>query len=195
MPRLAGGKDIITQPLYDTQKYDTTPPGTLTFFGTPKGQGTTLFGTGTKNLSDTNMEAAASLPSPWTFEIHTIQVDVFQLANTATQITDVEGLLSSGNLELNIGSKWWLRAPIRHTPAGAGMTGVFGTAVGGVPLMAGAFVNGTADPRAVFILSRPITILEQESFNVVLGWPNSFDVTAACMVRVYLGGELSRAIQ
>lgn len=200
MPRIAGGRDIITQPLYDTQQYPaagTSSP--LAFFQVPKGQGTTLFGTGPKNLTDTNMRTAGSLPSPWTFEIFTVQI--FALSNEAnpqdalTMFSDIASVLNAGNLVLNIGSKQFLEIPIIHTPGGAGIDGVASQAGAVAATQIESVHSGVADPKAVFVLSRTITLLENENFDVQLTVPNAPTPTAAVNLRCYLGGELTRSIQ
>jgi hypothetical protein len=195
MPRIAGGRDIITQPLYDTQQYPaagTAQP--LTFFQTPKGQGQTLFGAAgqTKNLTDTNMRLAGSLPSPWTHEIFTIQLDILPvgLSTVVTIANDAYLVLQACNVVLEIGSKQFLEIPGIHLPAGAGLEG-FSASTG----TATSAHSGIADPRAVFALSRSITLLENENFAVYVTTPNAPTPVAAVNLRVYLGGELTRSVQ
>lgn len=200
MPRIAGGRDIITQPLYDTQQYPAAGTANpISFFGTPKGQGTTLFGAGTKNLTDTNMRAAAQLPSPWTFEIYTVQAFLFSAEanpqDALTMFSDIAAVFNAGNLVLEIGSKWFLEIPLAHLPGGAGIDGVASQAGAVAATQIESVHSGLADPRAVYILASPITILENENFEVRVTVPGAPAPTAAVNIRCYLGGQLARSIQ
>lgn len=53
--------DILNEPLYDTQKYVAAGQTKLEFYQVPVGNGTSVYGTGTKTYEDTNMEAVGAL--------------------------------------------------------------------------------------------------------------------------------------
>lgn len=192
-PMIAGGKDIITQPLYDTQQVLAAGTGSLTFFQVPRGGGTTLFGAGGKNLTDTNMELAGQLPSPWTFEIFSVALAL----QTDVTLAYAALILNDGNIQLNIGSKQFLQLPIMHVPGGAGIAGYSSaaTTVAATTINDQVANNGVASPGAVYKLSRSITLMENENFNVALSFPSTITPSANTFVRLLLGGELSRSIQ
>jgi hypothetical protein len=185
MPRLPGGKDIITQPLYDSGTFTSASTTALTFFSTPLGSGTTSWGgTAAKNLVDTNMVLAGQLPSPWTFDIFTVQV---QLQPNITA-ADAVALMNAVSFELIIGAKTWLQIPAICLAGGAGIN------PSGVTTSVSS--NGFPDPRSVFALSRPITLLENENFAGRLVWNAAVTLAVSPQaVRVLFGGELSRSIQ
>lgn len=200
MPRIAGGRDIITQPLYDTLQYPTAGTSApLRFFTTPLGAGTTLFGTGGKNLSDTNMRQAGQLPSPQTFEIFTIQVSLLStaaasLATGGTTYQDLQVLLQGAHFILTIGSKQWLELPVYYLPSGGGLE-AYATGGAGPAAMGATVHSGVADPSAVFKLSRSITIDTNENFDGQVIVPAASAVTTAVNVRLSFNGELTRSIQ
>jgi hypothetical protein len=80
-------------------------------------------------------------------------------------------------------------------PSGAGLDGFAATAVGGAPLTIQGAHSGMATPSAAYVLSRSITLLENENFDVQITFPSAPALTANTRVRTYLGGELSRSIQ
>lgn len=182
MPRVPGTLDVITQPLYDSELVLAAGTTTLRFFATPKGQAA-------KSALHTNMELAGQLPSPWTFEIRGF---AFKVANTTTP-ADVKEITDTGWFQLTIGSKDFGVFPLQLIGGGAGLAGFSATTVAATTL--DAVSNGTPNPSSIYILTKPITILENENFNVTATWEPA--VTPAVNTRVYfvLHGELTRGVQ
>ena len=198
MPRVPGAKDVILQPLWDSVAIGTSP-SQVTLFQQPKGQGTTVWGTGTgsKGLVDTNMQLAGQLGSGWQFTCYTIQVSMA----ADIPLADACKIVDRGVLEFIVGAKTYLEIPVVNCSAGAGLSGsVYGVAgtVASISqtLQAGIVTNGHPGAKDVFGFGElPITIMENENFSLRLSWADGTTLTAATKIRVLLNGQLSRGVQ
>ncbi len=191
MPRLPGNVDVITQPLYDRETVLAAGTASLSFFTRAVGQNNAA-GVA-KTLLDTFMPLAGQLPSPWTFEIKGVAV---KLPNDVIDLNAKE-ILDTGFLVLTIGSKDWLTLPLDLVPGGAGLSGFSGaaTTVAATTIDRFATTNGVPDPRAIYMLTRPINILENENFRVDVTWAPAVTPTVNVPMKVILHGELTRSVQ
>lgn len=180
MPRNPGVMDVITQPLYDKQTVLAAGTSLLTFFAVPVGQSG-------KTLADTNMRLAGQLPSPQSYEVRGVAVKLGAVCTAA----DAKTILATGFLTLFIGAKDWWTVPLELTSSGAGIVGF----ADGTASTNFAVTNGVADPRAIAMLTRPITINENENFSVTVQWPAAITPVANTTMIVALHGELTRSVQ
>lgn len=185
----AGQFEVIWQPLYHYQAYDTLGHTLLTFFQETVGS---IAG----GLSTTNMRAAGQLPRPQEFLITGLEVTfevgaaVAGAAATPTNVQDAFDVLNSGNLDLFIGSKSYLTdAPIGVFPQSYGLYvnadqggGAFGT----------NYVRSVGRHYAI----TPVKLPANQNFNVDLNWPEgAVTVTTDAVIGVRLNGFLYRLSQ
>jgi hypothetical protein len=191
-----GQSEVIRQSLYDFQLYPTAGQTQLNFFSQPAGQGLTSAVGATagaaKSLSDTNLVLPNQLPSGSAFMIESIEVFFYAgsvaTANTYTpanislfaavsaaavagQLNDVNTVMQSGLLELNILQKNYLReTPLQRFPAKTGIDGNFAIASNSATTAETALVNARATGRPYYI-DPPVTLQPAMNFEVLLKWP------------------------
>jgi hypothetical protein len=195
-----GQIEAIRQPLYDYQAYAAAGQTSLTFFAVPNGQSG-------KTLSDTNMETAGSLPNPKRFLVLGISLQFFPgtvlpgqapaAANIDAFVNDVyEVFTSTSYLELFIGSKSYIQAPINAFPATTRLQG-FGYAADATTLAATSFTRTgyAASAGNPFQMSPPVMLEPTQNFKVTLNWPSVVAITNAGRVGVHLHGVLYRNSQ
>jgi len=218
-----GQSEVIRQSLYDFQLYPTAGQTQLNFFSQPAGQGLTsavgaTAGTA-KSLSDTNLVLPNQLPSGSAFMIESIEVffyagsvstantytpaniSLFNAAASATvanQINDVNTVLQSGLLELNILQKNYLReTPIQRFPQKTGIdTGASALASNSATVGLTALANARATGRPYYI-DPPVTLQPSVNFEVLLKWPGVVATGSGFNARigVVLDGYTMRASQ
>lgn len=195
----------IRQTLYDFQTYGTAGTTQMQFFQVPVGQGG-------KTFEDTNMVAAGTLPSPIKFLVQSIEIFFFpgvlnvQAEDTAAPLTpsqfinDVAAINKAGWLELNVGSKNYLReAPIGVFPPKTGLKGMGAVATSIAGSTASSFNDisfATLGGRPYFI--EPNVLLEPtQNFNVTLNWATAVALpsSAAGRIGIKLDGILYRLSQ
>lgn len=195
-----GQIEAVRQPLYDYQAYAQAGQTSLTFFGTPQGQGG-------KTLADTNMEAAGALPNPKRFLALGVSVQFFPgtvlpgvgpvAAAIDNFVNDVWKVFSSqGWLELFIGSKAYLDAPINAFPCITRLNGFAGMS-DATTAAAGLFVRTSyaASSGAPFQLNPPLMLEPTQNFKVTLNWPTAVAIANAGRIGVHLHGILYRNSQ
>lgn len=115
---IPGMKEVIYQPLYDTQVYEAAGNQSITFFGDK-------IGSNGKSLSQTNMDLDGQLPSGQAFLITGIQVafvfggnlEADDVSDDINFINDLRTFAENGSLTLRIQSKDYLRqAPLGKFP-------------------------------------------------------------------------------
>lgn len=229
MAAIQGKLEVIKQPLYDRILYPTAGlAGALTFFANPQGNGQssesgTAAGT-TKGVQDTNMTQNGQLPSPQAFWIDNVQVfaDAGSVATANTYVTqvptlfnataaatvqagvnDLNAILNSGALNLNIGQKpYFTLGPLYMFPGQARKRLDSSVAIAGTNAQPAAF--GTSLFYADGVAGEPVRQINPGigiptgmNFNVTLNWaaavatPSGFNARIA----VHLGGWLFRAAQ
>lgn len=194
-PIVAGLREIINQPIYDTMSVAvaTAFPTQTIFFQTPIGQG------GNTQLQ-TNMTQAGLLPAPQKFSVRALRLAV---RNNANQ-TDLVNFLYQTWLQLFVSSKPYWIGPSFLLTAGGGAKG-FATEFGAAGTTNAAYnltSNGVEDQRNVYALSRPIEIEQNEQFRLELNVGTAFNTVAAASVApgtgltvvAILDGELSRGV-
>lgn len=196
----AGSIEAVRASLYDFQVYAAAGQTSLTFFQVPQGQGG-------KTKSDTNMEAAGSLPAPKQFLIESIEchfypgspVDAFTAVAAALPVQgqDVYDVMKSGWLDLFIGSKSYLtEAPIGRFPPSTGMkltgSATSNSATTGITKSEYATFGGQ-----IYKLSPEILLVPTQNFNVTLNWPALVPMTStiAGRIGIVLKGILYRNSQ
>jgi len=194
-----GKYEVIWQPAYHYQAYDTLGHTQLTFFQDTVGS---IAG----GLSTTNMRAAGQFPRPQEFLITGIQVTfevgaaiaVDAIARVQTNWQDAFDVLNSGNLDLFIGSKSYLTdGPLGVFPQQYG--------IGGAGDTAAATTTAATDIAKVLDYARgvgryyeitPVKLPANQNFNVTLNWPEgAVTVTTDGVIGVRLNGFLYRLSQ
>lgn len=193
--------EAITQPLYSYVSYPaagTAQP--LNFFQSAPG--------GTVTLEDTNMQLPGQLPAPQSFLIQAIGIDYlpgtaasrFGAQSANGQLNDLYAILRRGYLELEIGSKVYLRlGPLMQLPPRAHVNGVAAVAdatTAGANLQTMVQVGFSDGP--VFS-PRPLLIPPSQNFKVSLSWPAGAvaipSADANARIGIQLGGTLYRPAQ
>ena len=194
-------KEGIREPLYDFLTYDSAATLQLKFFQTQVG--------GTKTKSDTNMPLNGQLPVGQKFVGQTLEVHVMAGSSAAAYAVqnpvrtgtalaapnfanDVWALLHQGWLELTVGTKAYLTAPLILFPPASGLAVQAAAAVENTNT---AVVNQiTSDyGRMVgrtFAFMPELPIEGQTNFDVTLNWPAAVTLPSGFDARigVVLGG-------
>lgn len=169
--------------LYDTQVYVDNSTTRLDFFTTMP-----------TNIVDSNMETPGQMPGQKMLLLRALGVVIGPALNTtagSAAIADVQAIINQGALRLEIGSKSYSEWPLARLNAGGGVHGHSYTAGS-----SSAFAtNGAADPRATYVLARPLLLTSSLNFKVRCEWASAINTAANCRVRVMLKGELGRPVQ
>ena len=195
-----GQIEAVRQPLYDYQAYAVAGQTSLTFFAVPNGQSG-------KTLSDTNMEVAGSLPNPKRFLILGVSVQFFPgtvLPSTGpiaaaidAFVNDVWEVFSATSyLELFIGSKAYLQAPVNAFPAVTRLQG-FAAEANASTAAAGQLTRTAyaASAGTPFQLNPPLMLEPTQNFQVTVNYPTAVAITNAGRIGVHLHGVLYRNSQ
>lgn len=189
-------KEIIRQPLYDTQTYLAAGQTELSFFQTPKGSGG-------KTFADTNMELAGQLPAGKSFLVEAIGIQLFPTATpngiTATPnfLNDVYTFAKGGHLQFFISSKPYIEvSPLESFPPKTGIISnpaVVSTTAATSITSNYAQLGGepyTLDPA-------PLMIVPNTNFSLTMKWPTALPLPSTQDMRVVctLYGMLYRWVQ
>lgn len=194
-------KEGIREPLYDFLTYDSAATLQLKFFQTQVG--------GTKTKSDTNMPLNGQLPAGQKFVGQTLEIHVMPGSNAASYVrqdsvktatalaapnfaNDVWALLHQGWLELTVGTKAYLTAPLILFPPSSGLAiqaaaaveNTNTTVINQITADYGRMVGRT------FVFSPELPIEPQTNFDVTLNWPAAVTLPSGFDARigVILGG-------
>jgi len=197
-----GEYEVLKQPLYDYQAYAQAGQTSLTFFTIPNGQSG-------KTLADTNMEGAGILPNPKKFLVRGIEIQFFpgvfpsQVAiapgagSIDNFVNDVwEVFSATAWLELYIGSKAYVQAPLNMFPCANRLDGWAG--MSDATTAAAALFNRTsyaASGGTPFGMDPPLILEPTQNFRVTLNWPTAVGISAAGRIGVHLKGLLYRQSQ
>lgn len=195
-----GQIEAIRQPLYDLQAYPAAGATSLTFFAVPNGQSS-------KTLSDTNMETAGSLPNPKRFLVLGISLQFFPgtvfpsaagaAAGIDSFVNDVWEIFSATSyLELFIGSKSYIQAPIYLFPPTtrlSGFAGMSDASTAGANLF--SRTSYAAASGTPFQMNPPVMLEPTQNFKVTLNFPTAVAITNAGRIGVNLHGVLYRNSQ
>lgn len=173
------GWELVRWELYDRQAYAAAGQTQLTFFALPVGQGG-------KTFDDTNLNLAGQLPTNQIFMTETIEIDFFPTTpSVAAQLPAAFGAQAiaqivndayvfnrGGSLNFFIGSKSYLQiAPLQRFPSRANFhveAALSDVTTAGANLQSRiAFASSVGAP---FKLNPPITLVENQNFNVILNW-------------------------
>lgn len=177
-----GVRDAIREPLYDRLDYNSGVTTSLRFFQTPI--------SGTKTKAETNMTLAGQLPAGWKYIAETLSLQVLPGSSAASYVrqdpvktatalaapnfaNDVWALLHTGWLEITIGSRPYLTAPLLSFPSMAGLIGEVAAAVENTNT---TVVNQiTVDYARLagkpFQFNPAMPLEPQLNFDVTLNWP------------------------
>lgn len=214
--------EVIRQTLYDWQLYPTAGQSQLTFFSTQIGQGITSAIGGTvgagKSQWDTNMNLGGQLPSGMAFMAESIEVHFLAgsvatantytpanislfaavaVATVAGQLNDVNTVLQSGILELNVLQKNYLReTPLFRFPPKSGIDHSSALSTNSATTSEIAAVNGRAGGRPYY-LDPVVTLQPAMNFEVAIKWPAAVPTPSGFNARmgVILDGYTMRASQ
>lgn len=192
---VAGVKDGIREPLYDFLTYDSAATTSLRFFQTPI--------SGTKTKAETNMTLAGQLPAGWKFSADLIEIHVLPGSSassyvrqdpvkTATSLAapnfanDVWALLHAGWLEITIGQKPYLTAPLICFPASSGLGASAAAAVENT----NTTVQNQITVDYARLVGRPfelkptMPIPANTNFDVTLNWPAAVTLPSGFDARI-----------
>ena len=185
-PPSGRSQEAIWHTVYDTQTYTSAATTGLTFFQNTNND---------KTLS--NMEAAAQFPSPQSFQIHNINVDIITAAGVSTSaavagsLNDAWLLLLGGRpiWTLNISSKLYGPYPVTFLHASGGPMGSLSSTVAtsGQQLGVNAQTSG-------WNYHGRIIIPEQVSFSFGIQWSAAQTLAGDAKIRVSLSGVLNRRV-
>ena len=183
---LAGVQEAFWQPFWDLQTYAAAGQTLLTFFQNPTGAGG-------RTYFDTNMQAAGSFPAMQNYIVTQLEIEFLPGATTAqaAYVTDQLAVQTSGYVELNIGSKNFLRdSPVGAFPPKHRLD-VFAVN----DASAAPTVFRYAQNRGEIANITPMLIPSLQNFNVTLNWAAAVPVSANGTIRVKMGGFLFRTAQ
>lgn len=198
--QVAGIRDNIAQPLYDTVLVAT---GTTlaTFFQVPVGQGIDPWNavgvTSAKTLAATNMDLAGQLPAGYSFQLNGFRI---AFPWNVTQ-ADISGVLNAAVFQFQVGSKPFLTVPVTTVPSGNGPFGFYSQAAAAT---AAIVTSGYPTMQNGFAIGRkPLMLGSTENFVARILWPantptvttTGFQTASNLPIRVYLDGYLSRPVQ
>lgn len=185
-------KEGIREPLYDFQTYDSGVTTSLKFFQTQVG--------GTKTKADTNMPLNGQLPQGQKFVAEAISIHVLPGSNAASYVrqdpvraqtaatapsfaNDVWALVHKGWLELTIGTKPYLTAPLLDfpPPTGLGITPAAAVENTNTTVLNLVTVDYARLIGRPFMFDPEVPIEGLTNFDVTLAWdaavtlPSGFD--------------------
>ena len=186
-PPSGRSQEAIWHCVFDTQSYVSAATTGLTFFQNTNND---------KTLS--NMEAAAQFPSPQSFQIHNINVDIITATGVSTAATnagsldDVWRLLLGGRptFTLTISSKAYGPYPLTMLHASGGPMGSLGTAIA----TPGSLQLGVNAQTSGWNYYGRIIIPEQVSFSFGVAWSAAQTLTGNALIRVSMSGVLNRRV-
>lgn len=209
-----GAKEIIREPLYDTNTYLAAGQTSMNFFSVPIGQGTSVQnpgGGGPKTVQDTNMDIAGSLPAGKNFLVECIELHFFPAgaitqegldpqAVTGSFADDVYTFLKNGSLRFFVSSKDYLnQAPLAKFPPAQRMymdsAIADSTTAAATQLSLSQYASGAG---AIYRLSpSPVFINQNTNFSITLSWGEvlALPSATAAVVVATLGGVLYRRVQ
>lgn len=207
---MAGVKDVIWQPQYDSQLYPAAGTSQLQFFSVPVGGGATSApgATGTKSRADTNMTLSSQIEAPNQFMAVGIEIQFLSglapgrgpaAQNTVGQIyNDVNAFRRGGYLHFKVGGKDQLfEGPLLNFPTQAyidGNAALSDQTTAGANLLSQIEI---ADVRGATYRFQDTALVSGQSFSVSLIWPAAIalpSTNATSRVFVRLLGWLARGV-
>lgn len=190
-----GIKEGIREPLYDFLTYDSGTTLNLKFFQAGVG--------GTKTLSDTNLTLNAQLPAGWKFSAESIELHVLPGSDAGSYVrqspvltgtalaapnfaNDVWALMSVGALNITIGTKPYLDAPLILFPAttGLGVTPAAAVENTNTTVLNQITVDYARLVGKPFVLNPVLPIPANTNFAVTLSWPAAVTLPSGFDARI-----------
>lgn len=198
----------IVQPIYDTVGLSTTNSGQTDFFQVPIG-GTGIYGTGTKQLNDTNLSMNGQLSQPDQFVVRSFKIQPLNRATTASgfaatswslqDLCDIDRFLNQTVFRFSVGSNTGkvVEALAALFPAGIGLEGSVATGGSTSPSLAYIVGNGVRELTNTYSLGKEFGELLRagENFRGQFFWPVTTSLSASFSVRVFLGGHWSQGVR
>lgn len=202
--------DQIYAPLYDSATYTSGTTTTLSFFVTPKGQGTTTApgATGSKSLADTNLQLAGQLATGNRFYCTGIEFQIFPGVNPGRGavadstagffVNDIYLLSKAAFVTLTIQNRNYIEdGPLLNFPSDTRLGGFTGSSTN---LTTGAATYSEVSYAAV--QGKPYSIVPlyieaTQAFSVTVTFPAAVTLASASNPRVFcrLRGRLIRNVQ
>ena len=165
----------LKQPLYDTENIPTAGgAAALQFFQRPIGQAFANVPVGAgKTLADTNLTQASQLGTPNEFDVWGFNVRT----NVAITQADHQVAMGQGVFTFNFGQgRPWLQTQLRDVPAGVDSHGSMAVDGAGALDVRQIITNGVPSVKELYSFAvgrKPVRIRSNETFNVVINWPNA----------------------
>lgn len=177
------GRPVVeeqAQPLYSQKQLAATTSQTVTFFKSLGASDTIL---------TTNMASDGLLPYPHGFHVYGISMWV----QDGTAEADWRELLNNGVLTLELSQKPYLQIPIHKIPSGIALGGLVDTTQTNDLIYQ---VQNSPDRPffPVHVSGRPISLLPQQDFKVVVQTFNTTAFSATIDMWLYLEGVRTRPV-
>ncbi len=206
--------DSIFAPLWDYQTYATAGALNFNFFALPQGQGTTSSpgATGVKQIGDTNMQIAGSLPAGNRFLVIGIEVEFWpgsspglRLAAVPTDAQfarnwdDTYAVLKGGSLTLTVQNRMFAQdAPLMKFPTQTRLAGVAAYNQNDTTAATVGFgqIEYASSCGAAYDIT-PILLKPTQAFTVTINFPAVIATPSGVDARigVRLVGKLIRNVQ
>lgn len=185
MPMVAGQRNRLFQPIYDTITLAAAAVAG-DFFAVPFGG---AIGAGVKNYSHTNLVQGGRLERDTSFTLTGIAMFVRAPGGARATQADIRAL-NEGSFDLQLGTVSFLKVPIANIPnAGAELELVSNIAAAATEYQLNKGVSAFGNK---FILDQPLQILEQETINAHI---QDFVVAAPVTVTCVLFGTMERPVR
>lgn len=204
------GEDESYAPLFDSATYTSGTTTLLSFFTTPKGQGTTTApgATGPKTLADTNLQTAGSLPLGNQLLVTGIEFHIYPAVNpgrggvadaTAGQfVNDMYLLLKAGVVLFTVSNRNYVEdGPLINFPPLNRMVGFAGAATSSTAAASLYSEIGYASAGGSPYALVPVLLSATQAFSVSVTFPAAVTLASATNPRVFcrLRGRFVRRVQ
>ena len=142
-----------------------------------------------------NTELAGTIPNQLHFIIRAIKINVETGASyqttgaVATAFNDIFLLTNNAIYTLQVLRKVYLQIPLYMLPAGVGISGVLASADTTNHATWAYATHGLPDPRAVWVLTNPLLLFQQTSYQVTLAWEAAQDISGNTVISTIHDGQ------
>lgn len=204
------GKDETYAPLYDSATYTSASTTLMSFFVTPKGQGTTTApgAAGPKSLADTNLQVAGQLPRGNLLLCTGIEFHIFPGVNpgrggvadaTAGHfVNDMYLLLKAGVVQFTVSNRNYIEdGPLINFPPLNRLVGFSGSATNTTAAASLYSEIGYAAAGGQSYALVPILLSPNQAFSVSVTFPAAVTTASGTNARVFcrLRGRFVRDVQ
>lgn len=200
-------QDVVYWPLYDANSWASAGQTQLNYFNQPIGQGTTTApgASGTKTISDTNMNSAGLLPKGNDFFMTGVEFQLYpgvspeqvggaDLVNNF--VNDTFNANKSGNVTFTVQNRVYIQdGPLVNFPSSARLfvaAAVGGTNTAGTQSISDiAYACAVGDPYEI----TPVYIEATQGFQLNIAWPVAVTLSATARLFARMRGYLIRNAQ